>query len=91
MVKTNNLAGPDLNPRRPFRNGPDRKTITTDSERLVGEMVTEPDPFRGEGEYLRGLLIFSKPFAQATLLRERAVSCFIFESPTVGLLRFRSD
>ena len=71
MVKTDNLAGPELNPGRPFRNGPDRKTVTTDSERLVGETIRKPDPFGGEGEYLRGFLIFSKPFAQAALLNER--------------------
>ena len=41
MVKTDNLAGPEINQERPFRNGPDRKTVTTDSERLMGEMVTE--------------------------------------------------
>ena len=48
-------------------------------------------PVRGEGEYLRGLLILSEPFAQVALLRERVVSYFIFESPAVGLLGFRSD
>ena len=47
-------------------------------------------PVRGEEEYLREFLIFSEPFVQAALLRERVVSCF-FESPTVGLLEFRSD
>ena len=45
MVKTDNLAGPKLNPWGPFRNGSDRKTIITDSERLKGETVTELDPF----------------------------------------------
>ena len=33
-------------------------------------------PVRGEGEYLREFLMFSEPFAQAALLRERTVSCF---------------
>ena len=45
MDKTDNLAGPKVNPWGPFRNGPDRKTVTTDSERLKGETITEPDPF----------------------------------------------
>ena len=44
MIKTDNLAGPEINQGRPFRNGLDRKTVTTDSERLMGETVTEPTP-----------------------------------------------
>ena len=49
MVKTDNLAGPEINQGRPFRNGPDRKTVTTDFGWLKGVTVTEPDPL-GERE-----------------------------------------
>ena len=49
MIKTDSLAGPEINQERSFRNGPDRETDTTDSEQLIRETVTEPYPL-GEGE-----------------------------------------
>ena len=81
MVKTDSLAGPELNPRRPFFKGsglkrsgseyPVRKTVTE-------EVIADPKLLKEEKEkkYLKGILSFSGPFAQAALSRERVVSCF---------------
>ena len=100
MIKMDNLAGLEINQGRPLRNGPDQydQTGTTGPEHSYNGFRTVDrrngygtGPVKEEGEYLRGLLIFSEPFARAALLKKRVVSCFIFESPAVGLLGFRND
>ena len=77
MVKTDSLAGPEINQGRPFRNGPDPKTVTTDSEWLTGETVTEPDPL-GEGRVLKGTSHLLRIICASGILERMSGELFYF-------------
>ena len=61
-------------------------TVTTEIEQLP-KTVTEQDSKRER--VFKGIYHPFEPFAQAALLRERVVRCFV-KLPAVGLLEFRS-
>jgi hypothetical protein len=85
MVKTDTLAVPESNLEKRWDDRSCRKTgpvtmisgsvmVISGHERL-GRTVTEPD--RQRRMVLKQFFISFAPFAEAALLRERAVSCFL--------------